>query len=215
MLISNDKNQVTELIERADNCLILPSPLKGADALGAAVGLGLLVKSLGKEATILYSKEVPAEFTKFKSTLHIKKEVDPENLVISIDYRNTPIEKINYAIENEVLNLVVTPVPQDFDLNRVSFKDSGAKYDLMITIGADAWSNFGNFFHQKEEDISKTPILNIDNSEGNKVYGTINVIEPSYGSISEMLLNKLPIWGFRMDRETAKALLSGIASLEA
>lgn len=209
MLISDDKKHVLDLIESAKKVLIIPGISKGVDALSAALALSFVIKDLSKEVYLLYSQELPLEFKNFENQTNIKKEFDQKSLIVGINYKDTPIEKINYYIENDTLNLVVTPIPSNFDLNRVNFTKTGTKYDLIITIGVGSLDMLEKIYYENIEDFRKTPILSIENSEESENFGTININEPAFSTLTELMYNKLALWGFRPSKNAAKALLLG------
>ena len=214
MLISDDKKHVLDLINGAERILIIPSPKKGVDALSASVALGLIAKQLGKEVSLVYKGDTPAVFTKYKDIINIKDNLEAKSLIIAINYKDTPIEKINYSVENEVLNLVVTPVLSNFDLNRVSYSKTGTRIDLAIIVGASSLDDLGAIYSQNYEEFRKMPTLNINNSDEGSQFGTINVIEPEFDSLTEMLFNKLALWGLKLNKDVAEVLLFGLSSLE-
>jgi len=210
MLVSDDKKHVLDLIESAQKVLVIPDTREGSDALSAALAISFVIKDLAKEVSLLYPKEFPEEFKEFENLLEIKKEFDQKSLVVGINYKNTPIEKINYYIKDETLNLVVTPVPSNFDLGRVNFNKTGEKYDLIIVIGAKNLADLGNYYYENTEDFRKTPVLSIDNRDETDNFGTININEPSFDSLTELMYNKLASWDFRPNKNSAKALLLGL-----
>ena len=65
-------------------------------------------------------------------------------------------------------------------------------------------------FNEYKEEIKKIFLINIDNSTKNENYGTLNVIEPESGGLCQLVLYKLAAWHYKVDKETAKALLAGI-----
>jgi len=215
MLISDDKKHVLDLINGAERILIIPSPKKGVDSLSAAIALGLIAKQLNKEISLVYQGDTPEFFIKYKDIINIKDSLEAKSLIIAINYKDTPVEKINYSVENEVLNLVVTPVPSNFDLNRVSYSKTGTRIDLAIIVGSSSLNDLGAIYSQNYEEFRKMPTLNINNSDEGSQFGTINVIEPEFESLTEMLFNKLALWGFKLNKDIAEVLLLGFRSINA
>ncbi|MBU1017048.1 hypothetical protein KJ678_02690 [Patescibacteria group bacterium] len=209
MLISDDKKHVLDLIENAKKVLVIPDTTERTDALSAALAISFIIKDLSKEVSLLYSKEFPIELKEFENLLDIKKVFDQKSLVVGINYKDTPVEKINYYIKDETLNLVVTPIPSSFDLNRVSFTKTGETYDLIIVIGAKNLGELGNVYYENTEYFRKTPVLSIDNRDETANFGTININEPEFDTLTELMYNKLAVWGFKPNKNAAKALLLG------
>ena len=210
MIVTDEKPHILNLINESNNILILPSKNRGEDALYSAVALALLIKRQGKEVSILHEGDLPQELVNYKDLVSIKGKFDQRSLIISVDYNNTPIEKVNYLVEDGVLNFFVTPIPQNFDINRVSFGKSGLKNDLFIVVGATSLEELGSLYDENSSEFKKVPILNIDNIDETIQYGTVNVIDASFDSLSEMILNKIVQWGLKIDKELANILLEGI-----
>ena len=209
MLISDDKKHILDLIESAQKTLVIPVASKEKDSLSAALAISFIIKDLSKEVSILYPYDIPSEFKEFENLVDIKKEFDQKSLVVGINYKDTPVEKINYYIKDDTLNLVVTPVPSNFDLSRVSFTKTGTKYDLIIVIGAKDLGELGNIYYENIDDFKKPPVLNISNGDISENYGTININDPAFDSLTELMYNKLALWGFKPNKNAAKALLIG------
>ncbi|MFH1565722.1 MAG: hypothetical protein ABIB98_00775 [bacterium] len=209
MLISDDKKHISDLIESAQKVLVVPDVSKGNDALSAALAISFIIKDLSKNVSLLYPYDFPSEFKEFEGKIDIKKAFGQKNLVVGINYKDTPVEKINYYIKDDTLNLVVTPIPSNFDLNRVTFNKNGEKYDLIVIIGAKNLESLGDVYYENAEDFKKTPVLSIDNNSETDNFGTINVNEPTFDTLTELMYNKLALWEFKLNKNTARALLVG------
>ena len=57
----------------------------------------------------------------------------------------------------------------------------------------------------------KADVLNLDNTDRNQRYGTINVVDPSQDSLSLLILTKALKWNLRITGKSAEALLKGIS----
>lgn len=203
-------NQILRLIEEARNIVILPSKVAGIDSFSSAVGLYYMLKAEGKEVTMLYSGMVPENFGNIDD-VNIADNSSARELVVSVDYSNTAATKVNYSTENDVLRFSLSPVERDFDLSRVKSEIRGYNFDLIITVGAPSREELGRLLEDVGGGFGGVDILNIDNSERNQRYGNINVVDPSFDSISLLVLNQAIKWELVVSSKVAEALLKGIS----
>jgi len=204
-------NQILRLIEEARNIVILPSKVAGIDSFSSAVGLYYMLKAEGKEVTMLYSGMVPENFGNIDD-VNIADNSSARELVVSVDYSNTAATKVNYSTENDVLRFSLSPVERDFDLSRVKSEIRGYDFDLIITVGAPSREELGRLLEDVGGGFGGVDILNIDNSERNQRYGNINVVDPSFDSISLLVLNQAIKWELVVSSKVAEALLKGISN---
>lgn len=203
-------NQIIELLREAKNIAIVPSKVAGVDAFAAGVGLYLMLKDLNKDVTIVYPGSKPEEFTDLKD-INITSNVGQRELVVSVDYSDTEASKVHYSTENDILYLTVSPVNKEFDLSKIKSEIKGYNFDLIITIGAQIPDDFGQTFRELEGEFSKADILNLDNTDRNQRFGTINVIDSTEDSLSLLVLNKAANWELKVNSRSAEALLKGIS----
>lgn len=199
-----------ELIENSKRIAIVPSLLDGVDSFSASIGLYRVLIAKGKEATLLYPGTVPAGLEKIAEGVNVSSALGNRSLMVSIDYSGTSASKVNYTTENDVLFFYLTPVDRDFDLSKVKAEITGPNYDLYITIGIKSPEDTGALKEHLLPEISKSRVVNIDNSASNTHFGTIYHVDTSIPSLSLMVLNKVGKWDLYIDSAATKAFSSGI-----
>lgn len=203
-------NQIIELLKEAKNIAIVPSKVAGVDAFAAGVGLYFMLKDLNKDVTLIYPGARPDEFSDIND-VNITSNVTQRELVVSVDYSGTEASKVHYSTENDILFLTVSPISKEFDLSKIRSEIKGYNFDLIITIGAQIPDDFGQTFRELEGEFLKADILNLDNTDRNQRFGTINVIDSNEDSLSLLVLNKAPSWELKVNSRAAEALLKGIS----
>lgn len=203
-------NQIVALIKEAGNIVIMPSKVAGVDAFAAAAGLYHMLKDENKNVTIIYNGLPPEDYGSVDG-LDIASNSGQRELVISVDYSGTDASKVNYSTENDILRFTVSPVNRDFELSRIKSEVRGSEYDLIITMGAQASGDLGRAFDDVGGEFGKADVLNVDNTDKNQRFGSINVVDPSVESLSLLILNLGLKWGFRVNQKAAEALLKGIS----
>jgi nanoRNase/pAp phosphatase (c-di-AMP/oligoRNAs hydrolase) len=203
-------NQIVALIKEAGNIVIMPSKVAGMDAFAASAGLYHMLKDENKNVTIIYNGLPPEDYGSVDG-LDIASNSGQRELVISVDYSGTDASKVNYSTENDILRFTVSPVNRDFELSRIKSEVRGSEYDLIITMGAQASGDLGRAFDDVGGEFGKADVLNVDNTDKNQRFGSINVVDPSVESLSLLILNLGLRWGFRVNQKAAEALLKGIS----
>jgi len=203
-------NQILRLIEEAGSIAILPSKTAGIDSFSSAVGLYYMLKEEGKNVSIIYQGAIPEDFGSVDD-VEISNSSSSRELLVSVDYSGTSASKVNYSTENDVLHFSISPIDRDFDLSRVKSEIKGFDYDLIITLGAPSRNDLGKLLEDVGGGFGGVDILNIDNSERNQRFGNINVVDPSFDSISLLVLNHALKWNLAVSSKAAEALLKGIS----
>jgi len=207
---SENKNSVAQALEDSYNIAIFPSKVAGDDAFAAALGLYLMLKKEGKVVSFVHQGEAPEAFKDLISKEEIISEPSQRELVVSIDYSNTPASKVTYHTQGDVLYLKLVPINKDFDLNNIQALVRGYDFDLIITVGAQVLQDFGPTYNQLAEEFSKATVINLDNTDRNQRFGRINVVDSLMDSLSLLVLNNASKWGLGFDSKSAKALLKGV-----
>jgi hypothetical protein len=202
--------QIKQLFDEANNIAILPSKIAGLDAFAAGVGLYHILKSQGKNVTIVYPGSSPEDFGDVEN-VNIVTNSGNRELLVSVDYSGTEASKVNYSTRDDVLHFSISPVGSDFDLSRIRAEIRGFNFDLIITIGAQSSRDLGRSYRDVGGDISDADILNIDNTEGNERFGNINAVDFSAESLSLLVLNLMVFCEMKIGSEAAEALLKGIS----
>lgn len=197
-------------IESAKHIAIVPSKVAGANSFAAAVGLYYMLLQKEKFVSFIYTGKGPDVCDGLIKPEEITSNIAQRELLVNIDYSNTPASKVSYSTENDVLSLKISPVPRDFDRNRVSTKLTGFDFDLVIFVGVQEMEDLGQTYRELEKEFGNATVINIDNTNRNQKFGVINVIDPSVDSISLVIYKKATEWGLIPDLKSAKALLVGM-----
>lgn len=86
-------------------------------------------------------------------------------------------------------------------------KEPIGEYDTFITVDCADFRRVGKVF-----DNFGQPDINIDHHKTNERFGRLNLIEPDEVATSAILTNHLPVWGYKITKPIAAALLTGIVT---
>ncbi|MBU1104567.1 hypothetical protein L6255_01255 [Candidatus Parcubacteria bacterium] len=210
MEINDDKKQLLNLITESQKVALCVPEKLSTDTIAAASGLASLLTDRGKEVSVLYcgNEEIVKEFNQYAK---IQKSFGEYSLTVSLDYNNTPIEKVSYKAEDGVFKLTVTPIEKDFDLSKIGYDFTGPAYDLFIILGAQKLTNLGEIYTNNEEAFKKSPLINFDNNSANERYGTTNIVENTAPNLVSLVLAKMATVGYFPSANAIKAFLLGLS----
>ena len=191
--------------------LICLSDQPSDDSVAAATSLYLSLTKLGKSASIVTAGNIDTDIVGVEK---IKNEISitGDNLVISLPYKEDAIDKIDYFIQGDKLNIVVSPSSSGkrVEPEQVAFNQSGGDVDCVITIDIDSLKKLGFIFTENEAFFKDKDIINIDRHITNSYFGKINVIDKSSSSTSELILKLLKDLNVKIDKDISTNLYFGI-----
>jgi hypothetical protein len=197
---NDEKSSIEQLIDVSTNIAIIPSQVAGYDAFAAALGLFFGLKEKEKNVSLVYPDKVPEGFEDLITGNELITDPSIKELVVTIDYHNSPAQKVHYSTVSDVLTLKIGPINKDFRSDNVRARIEGLGFDLIFVIGA-----------QVKEDLGVTTIVNLDNTGTNTKFGDLNVVDPLMDNLSQVVLNFMARSGFFISQKPAKALLRGIS----
>ena len=215
MLVSEDRKHIHDLLHAAGKVAIIAAPERGVDSLAAAIALAGFVTGEGKAVRVVYPAAVDETLKNLASLIEVSQTLGDKQLTISFNFKDSAIEKVNYTTEGSTFKMVLYPVSRNFDLGRINYTFTGPEYDLIVVLGVRNLQELGELYREAEEDFAQAAILNIDTAADNTNFGTINIVEPNYDSLSAMLFAKFSQWGFRPTAMAAEAILLGMRAVEA
>jgi len=192
--------------------IILPNnPL--IDAVAAATSLYLGLLKLGKSLALICSSSIKNDLAasdKIQNNLSL----NGDNLVISFPYSDGTIDKVDYNIKGNNFNLIISPRPGQPKLNpsRVKYSYSGGNFEFIFVIDSPSLNTLGDVYNDNQKQFQGKDIINIDRHLTNGYFGTVNLVEKSSSSISEIVFTILEKLRIELDKDIATNLYAGIAA---
>jgi len=210
-----DTRLLIDLLGNSHKIAIIPSKVSGADAFCAGVGLYYMLKEKeGKNISFVYQGKIPDECRDIIKKEEVTYNIFQRELVVSIDYSETPAASAHYSTENDVLYIKVSPVSRNFNRSKVKTELSGFDFDTIITLGVQELDDLGQTYKELSDEFSRAKIINIDNTVKNTNFGAINLVDPTADDLSLLVFSKALAWGLTPNSKAAKALLTGITFRE-
>jgi phosphoesterase RecJ-like protein len=207
------KQQFIDLINKSVSPLILTHQRPDGDALGSLLALQMVLKKMSKQVSAICVDPVPQVFEFLPNSSEVTQEFSgTRDFVISVDAENIKPDKIYYKVENGKLNIVITPKSGQFTPEMVSTIDGNFKYDLIIVLDSTDPERLGISFEAHPDLFYETPVINIDHHPGNDYFGTVNIVDLTATSTSEILVSLIEALGQKFEPDVATALLTGITT---
>jgi nanoRNase/pAp phosphatase (c-di-AMP/oligoRNAs hydrolase) len=202
---------ITELIKQSESIAIIPSKIGGVDTFCAGAGLYHVLSQAEKKVQLIYPGKVPEQAETAINKDLITSNVKHRDLLVSIDYSGTDVEKVQYNTEESVFYLRLGPVSKDFDTNKVRAEIQGHKHDLYIIIGAQMPEDLGQTFTEMEKEFLTGKIINLDTTDRNTRFGHFNIVDTLKDSVSLLTMHAVIDWELTINTFAAQAFLTGIS----
>lgn len=205
--------RVVEALQKGLTGIIVLPQNPTADAIAAGTALYLSLLKLGKSVNLICSTEVKSDLAgadKFQSNL----SVGGDNLVVSFPYTDGSIDKIDYNIQGQFFNLTVTPRPgfPKLNPNQVTFSYAGGSFDFIIAIDLPNLNTIGQVYTENQAQFQGKTIINIDRHLTNGFYGTVNFVNKTSSSTSELVFKIIQALQVEMDKDIATNLYAGVST---
>lgn len=204
-------NRVTEIISKGKIATIILPPNPNIDAIASATSLYLGLTKLGKTTTLACESDIESDlFAADKIQKNLTAGGD--NLVISFPYIDGSIDKVDYNIKGNSFNLIITPRPgyPKLDPSQVKYSYTGGIIDFLITIDTPNLNSLGSLYSENQNQFTGRDIINIDRHLTNSFFGTVNFVNRTASSLSELILTLLQALEIEIDRNIATNLYAGL-----
>lgn len=205
--------KLVDIITKGSSGVVVLPSNPSPDAVAASTALYLALLKLGKNVTIISSTQVKSDLIaadKIQQTL----SVGGDNLVVSFPYVDGAIDKIDYHIKGDRFNLVIAPRQGFAKLNpeQVSYSYSGGSFDFIIAVDLPNLQAVGSIYTDNQTQFQGKEIINIDRHLTNAFFGTVNFVNKTSSSTSELVFKVLKELQSEIDKDIATNLYAGIAA---
>lgn len=212
MDFTSDIANIKELLDKAQDVLIVTHERPNADSMGSALALYLGLSGMGKRVTVACPDPMIVEFSSFVGANKMVSSISKKNFVISLDYVDGSIEKVSYNIEGDKFNLVIEPRPgfDTFGPDKVHYSYAGGNAQLIFTVDTIHLGGLKKLYDEDKELYATKPIINIDRHPNNAQYGHTNMVDPQASSTAELVGQLLSGLGIAITADIATNLLNAV-----
>lgn len=205
------KQQASEAIRQANNILIITGQHPSVDQVASTIALAAILRKYGKKVSAVISDSLPAQINFLEPTKLDRSLTGLRDFVLKVDVRKAELDKLRYEVENDKLNIYITPFRGSFAPSDVTFDYGNYQYDIVITLGVPTRARLDRVFDLNQNVFAELPIINIDFHRSNENYGAVNLIEGNAASLCEILVALAEsLQNGIIDEDIATALLTGL-----
>ncbi len=209
------EQQLLELLSHTKKLLITFSSARGGDAIGSSLALAKFLTKQGKLVDIIVSHwQVPPGFSFLPGIENIKSELASlRKFIISLDLANTKLKELSYAVENNKLNIYLTPKNGSFTAGDLTMRSSDFAYNAIFVLDTPDLESLGDIYHNNTDFFYQTTIINIDHNITNEHFGQINLIDFNISATAELVFRLLQVLHPQdIDTDIATCLYAGLSS---
>ncbi len=218
MILSNNNHsqtlsRIADIVAKNNSGVIILPPNPSVDAVAAGTSLYLGLLKMGKTVAIICSSPVESDLAgsdKIQNDL----SVNGDSLVISFPYSDGAIDKVDYNIQGNRFNLIITPRPNQkkLDPSQVKYSYTGGSFEFIFVIDAPNLNSLGEVYINNQTQFQGKDIINIDRHLTNANFGTVNLVNKTISSISELVFKIIQTLQLEIDQDIATNLYAGIAA---
>lgn len=209
------KQQIVELINSAQEILVVSHRNPDGDALGCVIALKLVLEKIGKKVTAAVP-DAPSKLFSFLPIIsEVKTKVDTSrDLLLNLSLNHAEFDKIGYKKNEEEnsIDIVITPKEGRFEVGDVKINAGRQNFDLVIAVDTPNIERLGSLA-EPTDIFYELPTINIDHHPANEKFGKVNWVELVATSSAEMLVSLIEALGKDknlIDEDIATALLTGL-----
>ncbi|HSX14332.1 MAG TPA: DHH family phosphoesterase [Candidatus Saccharimonadales bacterium] len=182
------KQQTSEAIRQAESILIVTGQNPTIDQVVAVVGLASVLRKFGKKVSAVISDPVPSRLSFLETDQPDRTMNGLRDFILKVDLKKSEVDKLKYTVEDQKLNIHITPFKGAFAPSDVTFAYGTYHFDIIIVLGVPSRNRIDRVFDKAPEMLDETPIINIDFHRVNENYGAVNLIDSYAASLCEILV---------------------------
>ena len=160
------ETNIKNLLDSAKSIIVILPPDPGKDLVAAGISLHLALKESGKTSQIGCGSDIHVS-EDIDGVTEIADTIGSRNLVISFDYREEDLDKVDYDVRDDgkfylmIKPKAGAPVP---DIGGVKYSYSGANADLVITLGVTSLEELGKIYADEKKFLDDAPTISLNNT---------------------------------------------------
>lgn len=213
------EQQILQLLKQSSSVLVALPEKPNTDAIAAGLAMLSVLEKLGKRSKAVSSGfELPANHTFLPKSNEIFDDLSTlKKFIISVDLQKTSVEELSYNINDDKLDIYLTPKDGYFEEKDVSTSAGDYAFDLIVAIDCQDLEKLGRIYELNTDFFYHTPVINIDNSPANDHFGQVDLINVTATSTSEIVFEMVKDWSSEdntdlLDEYIATNLLTGMIS---
>ena len=211
---TNPKQQIVEKIKSSTNILVTVSNDPSVDALSAALGLTLMLDTMGKHATAVFSGAIPPAISFLDPAKTFENTTDSlRDFIIALDKEKA--DHLRYKVDGDVVKIFITPYRTTITSSDLDFSQGDYNVELVLCLGVDNQDHLDAALEAHGKILHDATVATISAGGVVSNLGDMDWREEQASSLSEMLVSlseALKSDKPLLDQQVATALLTGIVA---
>jgi len=210
--------QLKELIGRAQRPAVVTRANWDGDSLAATLAVTQLLEKLGKRphAACAHFSADDASAFHFLPSIHTIASTLKGKMtgVLHLNLADHDgVEALSYRLDEHQLSIYLTPKRGELRHDHIETVSTEYPYDLMMIVGAPDLESLDALYHSQRNLFFSTPTIVIDHRPENEHFGTVNAVDVTASSTSEIVAQLIEaIDPTLFDHELATTLLTGMVA---
>ena len=201
-------------LEKAQDILVLMPQNAGQEMVAGALGLYQVLSEAGKSVVIACPTKISESSRSLNGGDQVALKIGNRNLVISLKVnQRDSIDKVSYNLDEDTktFNLIIQPKKGIPPLKRedVSYTYSGARADLIITVGANRLEDLGDFYEAERKLFTDAPVVSLHRFP-TPTFADYQIIDPDTSGFGELAYELVQELGLSMTVTAATNFLAGL-----
>jgi nanoRNase/pAp phosphatase (c-di-AMP/oligoRNAs hydrolase) len=179
----------------------------------SGLSLFLSLKSLGKKVQIGCSSLDQTNLAQIPGLDNIKSSIGAQNLIINFKFKEESLDKVDYDVDDQGnFQLMIKPKTgvQPPDSKDIAYTYSGAKADMVITLGINSLEELGKLYSDEKKFLDRSSLVSLHKDSRPATFATHNFHTNSASSIAEIVAFLLLKTSTKPTKEAANSLLKEI-----
>ena len=209
----NPKQQVAEKLRSSANVLVTVSKNPSVDQLAAAIGLSLMLNSLGKHVATVFSGQIPDIISFLEPEKTFEDTVDGlRDFIISLDKEKA--DKLRYKVEDDVVKIFITPYRTKITDADLKFEQGDFNVDAVVALGVKKKADLDEAITAHGRILHDATVIAVNTGEEKTDVASISWGDENASSLCEMLVSiSEALEGGILDEAMSTAFLTGIVSV--
>lgn len=211
---ANPRQQIVDSIKNNNNVLVTVSTNPSVDELSAALGLTILLNTMGKRGTAVVSGQIPPAIKFLDPEKVFEHTTDSlRDFIIALDKEKA--DHLRYKVEGDVVKIFITPYRTQLGEKDLEFSLGDYNVEAVIALGVKDQEHLDKALDSHSAILHDATVATLTAGNDGSSLGSINWQDQSASSLCEMLVSlsealkeDKPL----LDEQTSTAFLTGIVS---
>lgn len=210
----NETQQAVDILNKHREVYVCLPKNSEEDGVLAAVALAKVLRGVGKRVLLVSETETPERISRLVEGEQFGVlPFNSDRLVVELDTTAAELGQLSYETSPGKVSIFLQSKNGEFSVNNVTVAPYFSQEVLLVMLGSPNPESLGELFTGFPGIFYRLPKLVVDNDLSNERFGNVNFVDPTAGSLSELVFKIIEkLVGLEQVRSGATQLLAGVLS---